>query len=302
MNKNMKTRNFFLLILLLCFVQGYAKQTPKCENVILIGTDGLTPEILRNNPGRYKNIEALMAEGCWTLEARSVLPSSSAINWKTMISGAGSEMHGFTDWGTKTPEVKPIYTNRWGTFPTIFGVMREQHPNAETGVIYSWSGIKYIYENGAVNYNMPCKEGDDKEVMEKAVKYIQEKTPNLLFVYFSNPDEAGHQYGWCSKEYYAACDTIDAYIGAVVKAIRGTYNMNKTAIVLSSDHGGINKGHGGKTMVEMQTPLIIVGGKLPANHQMKFPVMRYDTAVSIADLLRLKVPDVWRGKSVFRND
>jgi predicted AlkP superfamily pyrophosphatase or phosphodiesterase len=283
MNKNMKTRNFFLLILLLCFVQGYAKQTPKCENVILIGTDGLTPEILRNNPGRYKNIEALMAEGCWTLEARSVLPSSSAINWKTMISGAGSEMHGFTDWGTKTPEVKPIYTNRWGTFPTIFGVMREQHPNAETGVIYSWSGIKYIYENGAVNYNMPCKEGDDKEVMEKAVKYIQEKTPNLLFVYFSNPDEAGHQYGWCSKEYYAACDTIDAYIGAVVKAIRGTYNMNKTAIVLSSDHGGINKGHGGKTMVEMQTPLIIVGGKLPANHQMKFPVMSFckDSALVI---------------------
>nr|WP_236023464.1 hypothetical protein [Chitinophaga chungangae] len=29
-----------------------------------------------------------MKDGCWTLKARSVLPSSSAVNWASMIMGA----------------------------------------------------------------------------------------------------------------------------------------------------------------------------------------------------------------------
>ena len=291
-------KSFIILITLLISYSIYGQKAPKCKNVILIGADGFTPEVLKNNPGRYKNIESLIANGCWTLESRSVLPSSSAINWKTMISGAGSEMHGYTRWNTQIPDLKPIYTNKWGTFPTIFGEMREQRPESETGVIYSWEGIKYIYENEAVNYNMQCKEGNDREVIDKSIKYIKDKKPNLLFIYFYYPDEAGHEHGWCSKEYNESCDTIDMYIGELVKTINEKYNMDETAIVFSSDHGGTGTGHGGMTMSEMQTPLVIVSGHLTKNHQITSPVMRYDTAPTIARLLRLKVPEAWRGKSV----
>ena len=53
-------------------------------------------------------------------------------------------------------------------------------------------------------------------------------------------------------------------------------------------------------MKEMLTPLIIVGAKLPANFKMDYSVMRYDTAPTMAELLRLTAPDEWRGKSALR--
>lgn len=285
---------------MLCGLQVNAKRVPRFTNVILIGADGFTPEVITSNPGRYKNIEALLARGLWTFESRSVLPSSSAVNWKTMLSGAGSEMHGYTEWNSQVPEVKPVYTDKWGMFPSVFAVVREQMPSAETGVIFSWEGIKYVYENDAVNYNDQCKEGDDYQVLNDAINYISAKKPNLLFVYFSNPDEVGHKYGWCSKEYNVSCDTIDAYVGKLMAVIENNFDMSKTAVLFSSDHGGVGKGHGGKSMKEMQTPLIIVGGRLPKNVKMSFPVMRYDTAPTIIDLLGLKEPDEWRGKSVLK--
>lgn len=296
----MKIKDFVLFLFLCVCLSANAGHITKCEHVILIGADGFTSDVIRNNPGRYKHIEALLKAGWWTLESRSVLPSSSAINWKSMISGAGSEMHGFTDWGTKVPEVEPIYKNKWGMFPSIFGVTREQLPHAETGVIYSWDGIKYIFENEAVDYNKCCKDEDDEEVVNSAMQYIKDKKPNLLFVYFAFPDEVGHKYGWCSKEYNASCDTLDVRIGRLMETIKATFDMNKTAVVFNSDHGGINKGHGGKTMHEMQTPFAVLGARLEAGHHIDFPVMRYDVAPTIIQLLGLNVPDVWRGKSVLR--
>jgi predicted AlkP superfamily pyrophosphatase or phosphodiesterase len=298
--EDMKLRNLLILSLLVCTALADAKSFPKCKHVILIGVDGFGSQVIRDNPGRFKNIEALMQGGCWTLESRSVLPSSSAINWKTMISGGDSEMHGYTQWNTKTPDLVPIYTSHWGMYPSIFGVMRDQNPTAETGVIFSWDGIGYIYEKEAVSYNKQCKEGDDVQVKDEAVKYIRDKQPNLLFVYFSNPDEIGHKYGWYSKEYNAMCDTVDAYVGQVIEAIKANMNMKETAILFSSDHGGKGKGHGGMSMLEMQTPFVIYGDKLPQNYKMEFTVMRYDIAATIADLLRIEAPDAWRGKSALR--
>lgn len=292
------------LLLIMCLLLGLginvnAKGVSKCKHVILIGADGFTSEVIRNNPGRYAHLEALMKEGYWTLESRSVLPSSSAINWATVLMGAGSEMHGYTTWNSQKPDLEPITTNKWGMFPFIFGITREQMPNAETGVIYSWNGIGYLFEKPAVNFDKQCKEGDDAEVAQGAMQYIVNKKPNLFFIYFSQPDEAGHKYGWCSKEYNAACDTVDAYIGEIVKTIKSNFDMNETAILFTSDHGGLPaKSHGGKTMLEMQTPFIVVGAKLPKDYKMNYSVMRYDIAPTMAQLLRLKTPDAWRGKSV----
>lgn len=61
-----------------------------------------------------------MANGCYTLHSRSVLPSSSAINWASMFMGVGTELHGYTTWGSKTPEIPSREVNERGIAPTIF--------------------------------------------------------------------------------------------------------------------------------------------------------------------------------------
>lgn len=65
-------------------------------------------------------IKSLMTNGCYTLHSRSVLPSSSAINWASMFMGVGTELHGYTTWGSKTPEIPSREVNERGSLLPFF--------------------------------------------------------------------------------------------------------------------------------------------------------------------------------------
>ena len=53
-----------------------------------------------------------------------------------MFMGVGTELHGYTTWGSKTPEIPSREVNERGIAPTIFSVLREQRPKAEIGCLY----------------------------------------------------------------------------------------------------------------------------------------------------------------------
>ena len=78
-------------------------QVEQAKYIVLIGSDGLGAYAFEK--ADIPNLKRLMDEGAYTLKARSVLPSSSAVNWMSMISGTPPEIHGYTEWGSKTPEV-----------------------------------------------------------------------------------------------------------------------------------------------------------------------------------------------------
>lgn len=83
---------------------------PIAQHVVLIGVDGW---------GAYSvpkahdipNIKYFMENGCYTLTDRSVLPSSSAINWASMFMGVPTEMHGYTQWNSQRPEIPSAVAN-----------------------------------------------------------------------------------------------------------------------------------------------------------------------------------------------
>lgn len=125
-----------------------AKQ--KAKHVILIGMDGWGAYSV--SKADIPAIKSLMTNGCYTLHSRSVLPSSSAINWASMFMGVGTELHGYTTWGSKTPEIPSREVNERGIAPTIFSVLREQRPKAEIGCLYEWPGIKYLVDTLAMSY------------------------------------------------------------------------------------------------------------------------------------------------------
>ena len=68
----------------------------KAEHVFVIGLDGWGAYSVAK--ADMPNVKALMDAGCYTLKKRSVLPSSSAVNWASMFMGAGPELHGYTEW------------------------------------------------------------------------------------------------------------------------------------------------------------------------------------------------------------
>lgn len=282
------------LALLLCMALGAKAQVKGVKHVILIGMDGLGAYAMEkaDNPV----MKQMMADGSWSLKARSVLPSSSAVNWASMIMGAGPELHGFTEWGSKTPEVQPRELDQYGLFPSLFTLLHEQKPNAETGVIYSWGGIGYLFPKKAVNKDQNCP--TDSATTEVAIAYLKEKKPDFLFIHFDQPDGVGHEIGHNIPPYYEQVHKNDVLLGKIMQAVKDAGMWENSIIILSSDHGGINKGHGGKTMVEMEIPWILTGKGIKKNNEVKESIMTYDTAATIAYIFGLKTPQSWIGRNV----
>ncbi len=98
------------------------------------------------------------------------------------------------------------------------------------------------------------------------------------------------------KEYYAKLKELDMYIGRIIRAVEEAGILKETIFIITADHGGINKGHGGKTMQEMQTPFIISGKNVKKGMEFHESMMQYDVASTIAYIFGLQQPQVWIGR------
>ncbi len=273
------------------------KNLPK--HVILVGFDGFSAHSV-NNGVNMPTLRKLMAEGSYTLQNRSVLPSSSAVNWASMFMGAGPELHGYTEWGSRTPELPSRVVNSDNRFPNIYGLYRDKAPQSEIGYIYEWEGMNFLVDTLALSYRQQAAftEETPDGCTSYAVKYIKEKKPNLCGIIFDQPDGVGHGIGWSSPEYFEKMTQLDGYLGQIVKAVEDAGIMDETVIVVVSDHGGIDKGHGGKTMEEMQTPIVFYGKGIKKGHVIPESTMIYDIAGTIAYMLEVDQPQVWIARPI----
>jgi len=268
----------------------------KAKHVILIGLDGWGSYSVKL--ADMPNTKKMMAEGSYTLKKRSVFPSSSVENWASMFMGVGPELHGYyTDGGAgwRAPLIEPRVRNKDGVFPTVFSLLREAYPKAEIGSIYQWEGIQSFIDTTAMSF---CRQALSEEsvVCDMAVKYIKERKPALLLLYWINPDDIGHDKGWYSPDYYKEINVLDGYIGKIVDALKECGIMDDTIIIITSDHGGTGRGHSGSTLLEMETPFIICGKDIRKGHIIEGSMMQYDVAATVAAVFNLKQPQVWVGR------
>ncbi len=294
----MKTLTGIMVMAVLIFFsacqQNTQKPTRKAKHVVLIGSDGLGAYAFEK--AKVPNMRKLMDGGSYSLQARSVLPSSSAVNWASMIMGSGSELHGYTEWGSKTPELPSRILGKEGIYPSIFSLLHEQLPEEKMGVSYSWGGIGYLFEKNLVDLDFNGK--SDSATTQTAIEFITNEKPALTFIHFDQPDGAGHGIGHDTQEYYQEVEKIDALVGQIIEALEENGIMEETVIILSSDHGGVNKGHGGKSLLEVEIPWIIYGKDIPAKGKLNSSIVTYDTGATIAWLLGLEQPQFWTGRPV----
>ena len=294
------TFTLFIALAVACLFSVPCNAKGKAKHVVFIGLDGW---------GSYSapkadipHIKQLMADGSYTLEKRTVLPSTSAVNWASMFMGAGPELHGYTQWGSKTPELPSRVLNQHGIFPTIFQLLRDARPEAEIGCLYEWDGIKYLVDTLALSHyaQAPDYNKHPEALCGMAEKYIKEKQPTLLAICFDNPDHVGHQAGHNTPEYYSKLKELDGYVSRIIQAVTEAGMLKETIFIVTADHGGIEKGHGGKTMQEMQTPFIISGKNIKKEGEFHESMMQYDVASTIAHIFGLKQPQVWIGRPMLQ--
>ena len=169
---------------------------------------------------------------------------------------------------------------------------------AEIGCIYEWGGIRYLVDTLALSYDKHVREAgkDPATTARYAMNYIKDKKPALANIVFDGLDHTGHSEGHDTPAYYDKLEEIDGYVGQIVQAVKDAGIEEETIIIVTADHGGIGKGHGGRTMTEMETPFIICGKHIKKGALIEDSMMQFDIASTIAAIFSLQQPQVWIGR------
>ncbi|WP_426039333.1 alkaline phosphatase family protein [Brevundimonas sp. DC300-4] len=266
------------------------------RHVIVIGVDGLSPDgVMKADTPTLDN---MMANGSWSLHARGVMPTTSGANWASILNGAGPEQHGVTsnDWQVGEFNFPTSVTGSGGFFPSIFQILTDQHPEWEVGSIYNWEGFGNLYDHRFVDYDVNGENEDQTTAL--ATAYIRASCPNFLFVHLDHVDHAGHQYGHGTPQYYEAVARADALIAEIRQATIEAGIADDTVILVTSDHGGVGKGHGGETLAELEIPWIAYGGGVNRGVELDLPINTFDTPATAAWLLGADIPYAWLGRPV----
>lgn len=290
-------RRFFLIFAVLWAAAALWAQSN--QTVVIISWDGGKPSVIRQlvKEDKLPNIKALIAEGSYSWTAQTIVPSSTLPSHTSMVTGVTMQKHGVT-WNDKFRAEEGFVK-----VPTIFELAKKA--GLKTAIVVSKSKLKQFAKPGTLDAEEYVR-GDALEVAKVAVKVIEQVKPNLMLVHFSDPDSAGHRYGWGnekegiapSQEFLEALQRCDRAIGEIINALKRNGQWQRSLVIVTADHGGHNKIHGSSDPEDVNIPWIAAGGLAAQNGELKCQIKTMDTAATALAALGLKPPEDWDGKPV----
>src|SRR3989338_11062228 len=103
------------------------QQQQGLDKVLLIGVDGLRPDALLQ--AATPNIDSLIAEGAYSVEARTGLHTLSGPGWSNILTGVWENKHGVKD--------NLFKEANYAQYPTIFTRIENFKPSSNTDVVAS---------------------------------------------------------------------------------------------------------------------------------------------------------------------
>jgi predicted AlkP superfamily pyrophosphatase or phosphodiesterase len=295
-------RHLLLSALLFSAALSFADE-PKAKKVLFIGLDGTRFDAIEK--AKTPNLDALMKEGiysdtCLILGDRYQKNDTvSGPGWSSILTGVWADKHGVHD--------NSFVGSHYKEFPHFFARLKEVRPDAKTASYVTWEPIhKLIVSAADETKNYERKEhatadydNYDHEAAVAAVKMLKEGNPDALFFYVGQIDVAGHTDGFHPSvpQYIEAIERGDEIVGKLVAAVkaRKSYEKEDWLVIVTSDHGGKEKGHGGgHKSPEVLNSFLIVSG--PSAQRGKFEQQVYlpDAPVTALAHLGVKAKEEWK--------
>ena len=255
------------------------RRVGKCKRAFVIGLDGAIGWSV--NEAHTPNIDALISEGVKSYTAQTVFPTASFEAWGAMFHGVGPEKHQLNG-SRPCPE-----DTDW---PSFLKLMRAERPNAKLAAFSCWEPINSMIIEQSSDCHSVSK--PDPELVSDAASFIRNSPPDLLFMQLDHIDAAGHTHGYGSPEYLEQISSTDELVGLVIDAIKEAGCFDESLIILLSDHGGIEKSHGGDEpdcltiFWACRGPGFVHGSTVSEMNIM-------DTAPVVAEALGLPIPPGW---------
>ena len=258
------------------------------SHVILIGVDG-GGAFFRD--ADTPNLDKIFADGAVTYACLCENPTISAENWGAMLHGVKREIHGITNglaYSTPYPTDSP--------YPSVFRVIRENMPEAKLASICSWNPINIgVVENGIGVFKDKVPD-DDSAVTDKVCAYLEKNQQTLLYVHYNEVDGAGHGFGYGGKEHLEQLHATDGYIRKIYEAAKKNGMLESTLFIVTADHGGRGKTHGGWTDEEKYVMFAATGPNVEKGEVGE--IENRDMAAIILYALGLgdKQPETWTSR------
>ena len=243
----------------------------KAKKAIVIGYDGCTSEMLAHlekvDRGAIKYLLENGGRGVFSYAGGTPYPeeitqrTSTAPGWCSMLTGTLAENNKVFDNGT-TKDIEP---------KSLFLKLVEDRAAKSSAFYVSWEGHfvedgstylnekEYIAENN-VNSTFICAE-DDAGTRENVLKDItQKECSDFIFSIFEYNDSFGHGFDYRPEvnEYMQSFISAEGTGMDIIDAVKNrlSYEEEDWLILVTSDHGGFECGHGGDTLQERSTFII----------------------------------------------
>jgi hypothetical protein len=258
------------------------------EHVIHISVDGLNAKTLESviDSGDAPTFKRLRDEGATTFNARTdfthtvTLPNhTSMITGRPVFPPAGMGPQVGHHWiendvpqrDTTLHKNHPAAEYVASTFDVAHdaGLATAMYASKDKFVIYDQSynetagrehvngrdkiDVYYFQDDGEPQYSASL---NARLLADMAARHF-----NYVFVHYRDTDSVGHSLGWGSKAYRQTIKTVDGYLAELLQLIDADPALaGKTAIVLTTDHGGLWYDHSAETLPPNYTiPLMVWG-------------------------------------------
>lgn len=242
------------LIAVACLVVlGAAGVAHASHRMLVVSIDGLRPDVAMR--ADMPALRSLMARGsftffCATTDTAVTLPSHFS-----MFTGVPPEKHGITY--NADPKPGEAIVPQW---PTLFALAHRA--GFSTGMSAGKSKFSVLVDTLNLDWNFvpsPGTHSVDSLVAEAACRMIEVHRPQVLFVHLPSVDVTGHAKGWGSPEQVAEAASADRALARVLRSLKKAGLIDSTRIIISADHGGAVRGHGGLDARSHFIPWIIAG-------------------------------------------
>jgi len=311
------------LVLLATLAQALAAGAGKGNDfqgrrVLVIGIDGCRRDVMEQviRDGSAPNFAKIAKGGrvFWNMEAGGEAsgernqPTISGPGWSTLFTGVFANKHGVLGNGEK------FLAGRFDTAPHIFRYLREAKSGAWLGSIVgnTWPEVnKFLIRKSGENLandvtvvlSEDVMEGEklrklnDANVAKEAVRCLRDENPDVLFLHFLDVDHAGHQFGFSTGVplYVSTLQKLDELVGTVWQAMekRLQFKDESWLIVVTTDHGGLKKGHGGQTPEERQIFAFFNAPGLKPGEERTGQVYQSLVAPTVLNFLGVPIQPAW---------
>ena len=159
-----------------------------------------------------------------------------------------------------------------------------------------WLPLDGLIEPDAVDHRVAFAAGydpdDDVTVTAHVQRLLDDHSPDVTLAYLVATDLAGHAHGWDSAEYGDAARLVDMRLGELIAAAG-----QQSAILVTTDHGGVGHSHGEPLADTMQTFVVIRSPRV-APGSMWSEASILDIAPTAADLAGVESDPDWVGRSL----